>query len=132
MTTLIIDFNTKAVYADSRTTSSKDGTVAKEFDEDCKKIHHLPDGKVLVGCGCYDTIKKTADNLLSLAIHNHIRRNSDHAIHNNAFKRPKSIFIFNNKNLLWRLRIEICLLEAKERFYSFPAVKVRIAKAQPF
>ena len=65
MTTLIIDFNTEAVYTDSRSTSSKDETVAKEFKEGCNKIYHLPDGKVLVGCGCYDTIKKAADNLLS-------------------------------------------------------------------
>ena len=65
MTTLIIDFNTKAIYTDSRSTSSKDGTVAKEFDEDCNKIYQLVNGKVLVGCGCYNAIKKAADNLLS-------------------------------------------------------------------
>ena len=65
MTTLIIDFNTKSVYTDSRSTSSKDGTVAKEFEEDCNKIYHLLDGKVLVGYGCYNTINKAAHNLLS-------------------------------------------------------------------
>lgn len=65
MTTLIIDFNTKAVYTDSRSTSSKEGTVAKEFNEDCDKIYHLGNGKVLVGCGCCETINKAANNLLS-------------------------------------------------------------------
>ena len=64
MTTLIIDFNTKAVYADSRSTSSKDGSVVTEFKEDARKVYHLGGGKVLVGCGCASAMQKAANNIL--------------------------------------------------------------------
>lgn len=65
MTTLIIDFNTKAVYADSRSTSSKEGTSATKFEEDNKKIFPICEGKVITGCGCADTLKLAAQGLLN-------------------------------------------------------------------
>ena len=65
MTTLIIDFNTKAVYSDSRSTSSKEGTSATKFEEDNKKIFPICEGKVITGCGCADTLKLAAQGLLN-------------------------------------------------------------------
>ena len=65
MTTLIIDFNTKAVYSDSRSTSSKEGTSATKFEEDHKKVFHICEGKVITGCGCADTIELAAQGLLN-------------------------------------------------------------------
>lgn len=65
MTTLIIDFNTKAVYSDSRSTSSKEGTPATKFEEDHKKIFPICEGKVITGCGCADTLKLAANGLLN-------------------------------------------------------------------
>lgn len=65
MTTLIIDFNTKAVYSDSRSTSSKEGNPATKFEEDHQKVFHIGEGKVVTGCGCADTLKLAANGLLN-------------------------------------------------------------------
>ena len=64
MTTLIIDFNTKAVYADSRTTQSQDGNETIRFDDNALKLFNI-EGKVLAGVGCAEVLSKVMDNLLS-------------------------------------------------------------------
>ena len=63
MTTLIIDFNTKAVYADSRTTKSQDGNETIRFDDSALKIFNI-EGKILAGVGCAEVLSKVRDNLL--------------------------------------------------------------------
>ena len=63
MTTLIIDFNTKAVYSDSRTTQTQDGNETVRFDEDALKLFKVKD-KVLAGVGCAEVLSKVRDNLI--------------------------------------------------------------------